>query len=57
MTRQYLSRPPATLTAAGRLWLCGCERLKLAVPVEVSMAVDEERAAAGAIDDLTVLTS
>ena len=44
----------AALTAAVCLWLGGCERLILAVPVEVGMAVAEERTVVGAIDDLTI---
>ena len=39
---------------AGCLWLCGCERLLLAVPVEVGLAVAEERSVVDAIDDLTI---
>ena len=44
----------AVLTAAVCLWLCGCERLLLAVPVEVGMAVAEERTVVDAVDDLTI---
>ena len=44
----------AALVVAGCLWLCGCERLLLAVPVEVGMAVAEERTVVDAVDDLTI---
>lgn len=44
----------AALMAVGCLWLCGCERLILAVPAEVGMAVVEERSVVDAIDDLTI---
>ena len=56
MTARDKARPlaVAVLMVAGCLCLCGCERLLLAVPVEVGMAAAEERTVVDAIDDLTI---
>ena len=44
----------AALMVAGCLCLWGCERLLLAVPVELGMAAAEERTVVDAVDDLTI---
>ena len=47
----------AALMAAVCLWLSGCDRLLLAVPVEAGVAAAEERSVATVIDDLTIRIS
>ena len=44
----------AALVVTSCLWLCGCDRLLNAAPVELGIAAAEERSLGGAIDDLTI---